>query len=83
VSESMQSETREQATVRILNKAKPATKYPVKRHVPETEIGVLRKDGGTFFVTKDENIFIGAKDGCLTFDYQSVEDLMSDGWLID
>ena len=79
----MQSETREQATVRILKKAKPATKYPVKRHVPETEIGVLRKGGKTFFVTKDENIFLGAKEGCLTLDYQSVEDVISDGWLID
>tara|TARA_Y100000004_G_scaffold129905_1_gene146519 strand:+ start:205 stop:456 length:252 start_codon:yes stop_codon:yes gene_type:complete len=83
VSESTNRETREQATVRILSKAKPATKYPVKRNNPDVEIGVLRKGGNTFFLTKDENIFLGAKEGCLTIDYSSLEDVMNDGWLID
>lgn len=83
MSESTKKETREEATVRILNAASTSTKYPMKRQGSEVEIGVLRKGENNFSVTKDENIFIESKLGCQTVDYPSIEDVMNDGWLID
>ena len=83
MSESTKKETREEATVRILNAASASTKYPMKRQGSGVEIGVLRKVEDSVSITKDENIFIESKMGCQTIDYSSLEDVMNDGWLID
>ena len=83
MSESTKKETREEATVRILNAASTSTKYPMRRQGSEVEIGVLRKGEASFSITKNENIFIDSKVGCQTLDYPSIEDVMNDGWLID
>ena len=80
-------ETVQQATKRILGSSEPGVRYPVKRYKPGLEIGIFRRflgDGPVppLAVSVDENLW-GVTSMTSLIEYETLEGVMDDGWIID
>jgi len=84
MSKSME-ETRQEATVRLLTKAEPMKRLPMKRYADsELRIACVHKgDGGEFHLRLNENIWGVSSPPVVEVVYKNLDDLIGSGWEID